>query len=102
MRAKREPLPIEPALAAALRDTARSAEADFLERERMEQVSEAWKTLSPQQRQCLHLRAEGLKLCARSFCTVLPVKTVVFPSGTPQPTNSRTTMDPAVRTHGQC
>jgi RNA polymerase sigma-70 factor (ECF subfamily) len=27
----------------------------------MEQLNEAWKTLSPQQRQCLHLRAEGLR-----------------------------------------
>jgi RNA polymerase sigma-70 factor, ECF subfamily len=61
MREKRQPLPIAPALEAVLRDTARSAEADLLERERMEQLSEAWKTLSPQQRQCLHLRAEGLR-----------------------------------------
>jgi RNA polymerase sigma-70 factor (ECF subfamily) len=61
MRAKRQPLPITPAMEAALRDTSRSVEADLLERERMEQLSEAWKTLSPQQRQCLHLRAEGLR-----------------------------------------
>ena len=26
----------------------------------MEQLGKAWMTLSPQQRQCLHLRAEGL------------------------------------------
>lgn len=61
LRAKRQPLPLAPAVEAALRDTARSVEADLLERERMEQLSEAWKTLSPQQRQCLHLRAEGLR-----------------------------------------
>ena len=27
----------------------------------MEQLGRAWVTLSPQQRQCLHLRAEGLR-----------------------------------------
>ena len=61
MRAKLQPLPIAPALEAALRDTARSAEADLLERERMKQLTGAWKTLSPQQRECLQLRAEGLR-----------------------------------------
>jgi RNA polymerase sigma-70 factor (ECF subfamily) len=61
MRAKHQPLPIVPALEAVLRDTARSAEADLLERERMKQLTGAWKTLSPQQRECLQLRAEGLR-----------------------------------------
>jgi RNA polymerase sigma-70 factor (ECF subfamily) len=61
MRAKRQPLPIAPDLEATLQDTARSAEEDLLERERLEQLSGAWKTLSPQQQQCLHLRAEGLR-----------------------------------------
>lgn len=61
LRAKSQPLPIEPAVEAALRDTARGAEADLIERERMDQLSDAWKTLSVQQRQCLHLRAEGLR-----------------------------------------
>lgn len=44
-----------------LRDHAVSAEIGLIERERREQISAAWKTLSPQQRQCLHLRAEGLR-----------------------------------------
>ena len=61
LRAKQQPLPLEPELELALPDRARSAEGDLIERERMEQISSAWKTLSPQQRQCLHLRAEGLR-----------------------------------------
>ena len=61
LRGKRQPLPIEPEMEHALRDTARSVELDLIERERMEQLSGAWITLSPQQRQCLHLRAEGLR-----------------------------------------
>ena len=61
MRSKSQPLQITPELEGALRDTARGAEAELIERERMEQLSAAWSTLSPQQRQCLHLRAEGLR-----------------------------------------
>jgi RNA polymerase sigma-70 factor, ECF subfamily len=61
MRTKWQPSRLEPEREAALRDTARTIEADLIERERMEQLSCAWKTLSPQQRQCLHLRAEGLR-----------------------------------------
>ena len=34
---------------------------DLIEREKMEQLGKAWTTLSRQQRQCLHLRAEGLR-----------------------------------------
>ena len=61
LRGKHQPLPIEPEMERALRDTARSVELDLIERERMEQLSGAWVALSPQQRQCLHLRAEGLR-----------------------------------------
>jgi len=61
MRAKNQLLPMAPGLAATLQDTARSVEADLIERERMEQLSGSWKSLSVQQRQCLHLRAEGLR-----------------------------------------
>jgi RNA polymerase sigma-70 factor (ECF subfamily) len=61
LRARKQPLPIAPELEAVLRDTARSVEADLIERERMEQISSAWQALSAQQRQCLHLRAEGLR-----------------------------------------
>ncbi|HKE26447.1 MAG TPA: sigma-70 family RNA polymerase sigma factor [Bryobacteraceae bacterium] len=61
MRAKNQLLPMAPDLAATLQDTTRSIEADLIERERMEQLSGSWKSLSVQQRQCLHLRAEGLR-----------------------------------------
>jgi RNA polymerase sigma-70 factor (ECF subfamily) len=61
LKSKAQPLPLQPELERALRDTAKGAEWDLIERERMEQLSGAWKTLSPQQRQCLHLRAEGLR-----------------------------------------
>ena len=60
-RRRKQPLPIEPELEHRVRDTARSVEMDLLERERMEELTSAWSTLSPQQRECLHLRAEGLR-----------------------------------------
>lgn len=61
LRRKDQPLQIDPDFELRLRDTARGIEMDLIERERMEQLSGAWKSLSPQQRQCLHLRAEGLR-----------------------------------------
>jgi RNA polymerase sigma-70 factor (ECF subfamily) len=61
LRRKDQPLQIDPDFELRLRDTVRGIEMDLIERERMEQLSGAWKTLSPQQRQCLHLRAEGLR-----------------------------------------
>lgn len=61
LRSKRQPLSLEPELERGLRDAARSIEMDLIERERMEQLGGVWKSLSPQQRQCLHLRAEGLR-----------------------------------------
>jgi RNA polymerase sigma-70 factor (ECF subfamily) len=61
MRAKHQPLQMAPQLERGLRDATRSIEMDLIERERMEQLGGAWKTLSTQQRQCLHLRAEGLR-----------------------------------------
>jgi RNA polymerase sigma-70 factor (ECF subfamily) len=61
LRSKHRPLPMEPELERVLRDTARNIEMDLIDRERMDQLSGAWKTLSEQQRQCLHLRAEGLR-----------------------------------------
>jgi RNA polymerase sigma-70 factor (ECF subfamily) len=61
LRSTHRPLPMEPELERVLRDTARNIEMDLIDRERMDQLSGAWKTLSEQQRQCLHLRAEGLR-----------------------------------------
>src|ERR1044072_4665808 len=61
MRAKERTTPLEPDLEAVLRDRGRGVEMDLIEREKVEQVGRAWATLSRQQRQCLHLRAEGLR-----------------------------------------
>ena len=52
--------PFEPELETILRDARPGVELELIERERMEQLGKTWMTLSPQQRQCLHLRAEGL------------------------------------------
>lgn len=60
-RRRKEPLPIDPEMHLRLRDTARGVEMDLIERERMEELAAAWSTLSAQQRECLHLRAEGLR-----------------------------------------
>jgi RNA polymerase sigma-70 factor (ECF subfamily) len=61
LRAKPDRHPIDPEFERTLRDTARSVEMELIERERMDLLTGAWKTLSPQQRQCLHLRSEGLR-----------------------------------------
>ena len=53
--------PIEPELEAVLRDKCRSVELDLIEREKMDHLGKAWLRLSPQQRQCLQLRSEGLR-----------------------------------------
>jgi len=59
--AKERLRPLEPELEAVLRDNRRGVEMDLIEREKLNQIGKAWVTLSPQQRQCLHLRAEGLR-----------------------------------------
>lgn len=53
--------PFEPALAATLRDGGGDPERRLLERERMRRLEGALEELSPQQRRCLYLRAEGLR-----------------------------------------
>jgi RNA polymerase sigma-70 factor (ECF subfamily) len=53
--------PIEPELEAVLHDKCRSVELELIEREKMDHLGKAWLKLSPQQRECLHLRAEGLR-----------------------------------------
>ena len=52
---------LDPALEAALTDRGPGPEARVLQRERSARVSEALAELSPQQRRCLYLRAEGLR-----------------------------------------
>jgi RNA polymerase sigma-70 factor (ECF subfamily) len=59
--AKERLRPLEPELEAVLRDGRRGVETDLIEREKMKQLGRAWVTLSPQQRHCLQLRAEGLR-----------------------------------------
>jgi len=60
-RAKERTLPFGPDMEALLRDVRPGADVSLIERERMKQIGDAWRTLSAQQRQCLYLRAEGLK-----------------------------------------
>lgn len=59
--AKERAKPLEPELEAVLRDGRRGVDMELIEREKMEQLAKAWVRLSDQQRQCLHLRAEGLR-----------------------------------------
>ena len=54
-------LPLDAELAAVLPDRGSDPESGFLEREKLQRVHRAVKDLSPQQRQCLYLRAEGLR-----------------------------------------
>jgi len=60
-RRRKQPAPLDPELERRLHDTARGIESDLIERERMEELALAWSGLSPKQRECLHLRAEGLR-----------------------------------------
>ena len=54
-------LPVDTYLEAALPSPAPSPERELLDAERHARLAEALDTLSPQQRQCLYLRAEGLR-----------------------------------------
>jgi RNA polymerase sigma-70 factor (ECF subfamily) len=54
-------VPFDPDLEATLPDRARGAESNLMEREKLLRMHRAVESLSPQQRQCLHLRAEGLR-----------------------------------------
>jgi RNA polymerase sigma-70 factor (ECF subfamily) len=53
--------PLDPELEAVLPDLASDPESSLLEREKLQRVHCAVQSLSPQQRQCLYLRAEGLR-----------------------------------------
>ena len=61
VRAKERLSPLQPELEAMLRDNRRPVDADLIEKEKMGRLAKAWSNLSPKQRQCLHLRAEGLR-----------------------------------------
>jgi RNA polymerase sigma-70 factor (ECF subfamily) len=60
-RAKDRLQPLNAVMEATLEDRRLPIDMALIRDERMAQIGEAWKTLSPQQRQCLHLRAEGLR-----------------------------------------
>jgi RNA polymerase sigma-70 factor (ECF subfamily) len=53
--------PLDAGLEAVLHDTSQGVEMNLIEEQRSSLIRETWKTLSQQQQQCLHLRAEGLK-----------------------------------------
>jgi RNA polymerase sigma-70 factor, ECF subfamily len=54
-------IPLDPALEAVLSDGAAGPEAHAMDRQRTARVTQALAELSPQQRKCLYLRAEGLR-----------------------------------------
>jgi RNA polymerase sigma-70 factor (ECF subfamily) len=53
--------PFDPELEAQMPDAAASPERRLIERERRARLGQAVESLSPQQRQCLHLRTEGFR-----------------------------------------
>lgn len=62
IRAKEDALrPFDPGIEETLRDSNQSPELGLIERERMLRLHSALEALSPQQRQCLQLRAQGLR-----------------------------------------
>jgi len=54
-------LPLEAHFELTLKDPARGPEIGLIEREKLQRMHVAVRDLSPQQRQCLQLRAEGLR-----------------------------------------
>jgi RNA polymerase sigma-70 factor (ECF subfamily) len=69
-------VPFEPELEATLPDRHGGAEGNLMERERLLRMHRAVKSLSPQQRQCLHLRAEGLRYREIADATGVTISTV--------------------------
>jgi RNA polymerase sigma-70 factor (ECF subfamily) len=61
VRAKKQPLPLDPQVEGTLWDKRGGVEMDLIQQERMKRIADAWKTLSPKQRECLYLRSEGLR-----------------------------------------
>jgi RNA polymerase sigma-70 factor (ECF subfamily) len=54
-------MPLEPAMEAVLTDGGLGPERGAIQRQRAERLNAALAELSPQQRKCLYLRAEGLR-----------------------------------------
>ena len=69
-------VPFEPEMEAVLSDRDRGAESNLIERERLLRMRRAVESLSPQQRQCLHLRAEGLRYREIADVTGVTISTV--------------------------
>ena len=69
-------MPFEPELQALLPDPGRGAESGLIEREKLLRMHRAVESLSPQQRQCLHLRAEGLRYREIADATGVGISTV--------------------------
>ena len=69
-------LPFEPELEATLPDRSRGAESNLIEREKLLRMHRAVESLSPQQRQCLHLRADGLRYREIADATGVSISTV--------------------------
>jgi RNA polymerase sigma-70 factor (ECF subfamily) len=69
-------LPFDSKLEATIADAADSPERSLLEREMMRKLHRAVSSLSPQQRQCLRLRAEGLKYAEIADAIGISVSTV--------------------------
>ena len=68
--------PFDPNLEEKLRDTSQTPEFGLLERERMLRLHAAVEGLSPQQRQCLQLRAQGLRYAEIAETIGIGVSTV--------------------------
>jgi RNA polymerase sigma-70 factor (ECF subfamily) len=69
-------LPFDPQLEATIADAGRGPERSLIEREKMGRFHQAVSLLSPQQRQCLRLRAEGLKYEEIASTMAISVSTV--------------------------
>jgi RNA polymerase sigma-70 factor, ECF subfamily len=69
-------LPFDAALEATIADANSSLERSLIEREKLRTIHRAVSNLSPQQRQCLRLRAEGLKYSEIADTIGISVSTV--------------------------
>ncbi len=67
---------LDPALEAALPDRGLGPEAGAIRRQRLARVNRALAELSPQQRKCLYLRAEGLRYREIAETTGIALSTV--------------------------
>lgn len=69
-------IPFDPKLEATIADGSHGPERSLIERESMRKLHRAVSNLSPQQRQCLRLRAEGLKYAEIAETIGISVSTV--------------------------